>query len=88
MYINKYIIYIYIYLYIYIYINTLVSGNAGDEKNFHPGDRKVIYFYRFSRDIVFSSLVSFDFFLILVFVCLFVCCFLKLKMYMYILVNI
>ena len=24
--------------------NTLVSGNAGDEKNLHPGDRKTIFF--------------------------------------------
>ena len=24
--------------------NTLVSGNAGDEKNLHPGDRKFIFF--------------------------------------------
>ena len=24
--------------------NTLVSGNAGDGENFHPGDRKFILF--------------------------------------------
>ena len=24
--------------------NTLVSGNAGDEKNLHPGGRKFIFF--------------------------------------------
>ena len=24
--------------------NTLVSGNAGDKKNLHPGDRKLLFF--------------------------------------------
>lgn len=24
--------------------NTLVSGNAGDQKNLHPGDRKPLFF--------------------------------------------
>ena len=43
-----------------------------DEKNLHPGGRKFIgYFNRFSGDILFSSLVSFDFFIIVfVVVCL------------------
>ena len=49
---------------------TLVSGNAGEEKHFRPGRRKFIYFHRFSEGILFSSLVSFAF-LILVFFCLF-----------------
>ena len=59
---------------------TLVSGNAGDEKNLHPGGRRFIFFNRFSGDILFSSLVSL-FSFILVFLCLFICCFLKLKIY-------
>ena len=41
---------------------ALVSGNAGDVKNLPPGGRKFIFFYRFSGDILFSSLVSFVFF--------------------------
>ena len=41
--------------------NTLVSGNAGDEKNLHPGGRNVFFFNRCSGDILFSSLVSFAF---------------------------
>ena len=28
--------------------NTLVSGNAGDEKNLHPGGREFIYFDQFN----------------------------------------
>ena len=28
--------------------NTLVSGNAGDEKNLHPGGRKFIFFNQFN----------------------------------------
>ena len=59
---------------------ALVSGNAGDEKNLHPGVRRFIFFNRFSGDILFSSLVSL-FSFILVFFCLFICCFLKLKIY-------
>ena len=51
---------------------TLVSGNAGEEKNLHPGSHKFIFFNRFSGDFLFSALVSFDFFgfLIYLFVCL------------------
>ena len=49
----------------------LVSGNAGDEKNFHPGGRKFLFFGRFSGDILFSFLGSFAFFNPC-FVCLFV----------------
>ena len=60
--------------------NTLVSGNVGDIKNLHPSGRKFIFLNRFSGDILFSFLVFFVF-LIIVFVCLFVRCFLKLKMY-------
>ena len=41
--------------------NTLVSGNVVDEKNLHPGGRK-FFLNRFSRDILFSSLISFAFF--------------------------
>ena len=59
--------------------STLFSGNAGEEKNLHPGSRKFIFRNRFSWDILFSSLVSFAFFVFLFF-CLFVC-FLKLKTY-------
>ena len=40
--------------------NTLVSGNAGDEKNLHPD--QIYFFSQFSGDILFSSLVSFTFF--------------------------
>ena len=47
--------------------NILVSTIAGDEKNLHLGSRKFIFYNRFSGDIIFSSLVSFAFF-ILVFV--------------------
>ena len=42
--------------------NTLVSGNAGDKKNLHSGDRNFICFNQFSGDVIFSSLVSFAFF--------------------------
>ena len=28
--------------------NTLVSGNAGDEKNLHPGGRKNRFMYQFN----------------------------------------
>ena len=28
--------------------NTLVSGNADDEKNLHPGGRKFIFFNQFN----------------------------------------
>ena len=59
---------------------TLVSGNAGDKKNLHPGGHKFGFLSRFSGDIIFSSLVYFAF-LILVFLLLFVWCFLNLKMY-------
>ena len=41
--------------------NTLVSGNAGDEKNLHPGNRKFIFLNWFSGDILFSFLVPFAF---------------------------
>ena len=37
---------------------TLVSGNVGDEKNTHWGGQIFLFFYQFSRDIFFSSLVS------------------------------
>ena len=46
---------------------SLVSGNAGDKKNLHSSGRNfffclLFFFDRFSRDILFSSLVSFVFF--------------------------
>ena len=54
-----------------------------DEKNLHPGGRKFIgYFNRFSGDILFSSLVSFDFFyscFFVVVVAVVVCLFFQLK---------
>ena len=28
--------------------NTLISGNAGDEKNLHPGGRNFIFFNQFN----------------------------------------
>ena len=52
--------------------NTLVSGNAGDQRNAHPGDSKFISFNQFSGHILFSSLVSFAF-LCSCFLLLFVC---------------
>ena len=52
---------------------SLVSGNAGDKKNLHASGRNFFFFFdRFSRDILFSSLVSFVFFLFLFVCCLFV----------------
>ena len=44
---------------------SLVSGNAGDKKNLHSSGRNFFFFFffdRFSRDILFYSLVSFVFF--------------------------
>ena len=61
--------------------NTLVSGNAGDEKNLHPDGCK-LFFDQFSLDILFSSLVSFALFAFSLFFRLFVC-FLKLKIFRY-----
>ena len=55
--------------------NTLVSRNAGDEKNIHPVGHKFIFFNRFSTGILISSLVSFAFFDS----CFFFCCFFELK---------
>ena len=49
---------------------NIVSGNAGDEKNLHPGSHKFLYIYRISKNILFSSLVSFAFDVFLLF-CLF-----------------
>ena len=54
---------------------TLVSGNAGDEKNLHGS--KFIFLINFPG---IFSLVSFAFFVFLFLFCLFVC-FLKLKGY-------
>ena len=55
--------------------NTLVFGNAGDEKNLHPD--QIYFFSQFSGDILFSSLVSFTFFVFcfFFFACLLVFCF-------------
>ena len=58
--------------------NILVSGNAGDKKNLHPGGRN-FFLTRFSGYIIFSSLVSFAFFVFLFFCCCLFVCFLKLK---------
>ena len=59
---------------------NLISGNAGNKKNLHPGRHKFFFFNQFSRDILFPFLVSFVFFIFVLFF-LFACCFLKLKMY-------
>ena len=40
---------------------TLVSRNAGDKKNLHPGSHKFTCFNQFSGNIIFSSLVSLAF---------------------------
>ena len=56
----------------------LFSEMRVDEKNLHPGDRKFIFFNRFSGYIFFSSLVSFDFFCILFFLLL-VCLFFEIE---------
>ena len=53
--------------------NTLVFGNAGDEKNLHPD--QIYFFSQFSGDILFSSLVSFTFFVFCFFFFLLVCLF-------------
>ena len=42
-----------------------VSRNAGEEKKFHPSSRQFSFFNRFSKDIIFSSLISFAFLCIL-----------------------
>ena len=62
-------------------------GKCGDEKNFHPGGRKFIFFNQFSVSIFRRySLLFFSFFYcILVFLFFFFCfylfvCFLKLKL--------
>ena len=57
---------------------TLVSGNATDEKNIHPGSGKFIFLNQFSRDILFSSL-SFSIFVFLFFCFFFVCLFFEIK---------
>ena len=41
--------------------NAPVSGNASDEENLHSGGYKLIFIYLFTRDIIFSYLVSFTF---------------------------
>ena len=62
---------------------TLVSGNAVDEKKSSPEWMQTSFFKSIFLRFLFSSLVCFACFafLILVFFCLFVWCFLKLKMY-------
>ena len=60
---------------------TLVSGNAGDEKNLHPSGRKFISFNQFSRNSLFSSLVSFAFFAYFFVLLFLLVCFLKLEIY-------
>ena len=51
---------------------NLISGNAGNKKNLHPGRHKFFFFNQFSRDILFPFLVSFAFFYFcfVLFVCL------------------
>ena len=66
--------------------NTLVSGNAIDEKNLQPGCRKFIFLIDFLEIFsLFSSLFSFVFFVFLFFFVLFFCfvfvLFFKLKIY-------
>ena len=57
---------------------SFVSGNAGDEKNLHPGSRKFIFLSIFRR----YSLLFFNFFCFFYSCFLFVCLFfLKIKMY-------
>ena len=56
---------------------TLVSGNAGGEKKFHPGDSKFIFLVNFP-EIFFFFYRFFCFFVFFVFFSLFVC-FLKLN---------
>ena len=60
---------------------TLLSGNAGDKKNLHPGGRKFIFFLIDFPEIFFFLFQFLLLCLILVFVCLFVCYFLELNMY-------
>ena len=36
----------------------LVSGNVGEKRNLHSGDRKFVFFNGFSGDILFSLIVS------------------------------
>ena len=65
---------------------TLVSGNAGDEKNLHHSRPQIYFFNRFSGYILFSSLVSFAFFCILFF--FFACMFVFWNWKLYILIHI
>ena len=58
--------------------NTLVSGNAGDEKNLHPDGRN--FFQIFLPEISLFFICFFCFFWFLFFVVI-VSCFLNLKMY-------
>ena len=57
--------------------NTLLSGNAGDDKNLHPGllnwfsRRYSLLFFSFSCFFVFLLLLFFCLFVCLLFVCLF-----------------
>ena len=56
-----------------------VSGNAVYKKNLHPGGRKFNFFNQFSGDILFSSLVSFAFFVFLFCFVFFACLFFEIK---------
>ena len=57
--------------------NALVSGNAGDERNLHLGGRKFIFLSIFRRHYLFF----FSFFGFLYMLVFLVVCFLKLKIY-------
>ena len=58
--------------------NILVSGNAGDKKNLHPGGRKV-FFDSIFRIYYLFFFGFFCFFVFLFFCCCLFVCFLKLK---------
>ena len=68
---------------------TLVSGNAVDQKNLHPGGRKFIFFNRFSGNILsLFFFIFFCFFCILVFLLFLFCFVVFLKLKIYVLIHI
>ena len=68
---------------------TLVSGNAVDQKNLHPGGRKFIFFNRFSGNILsLFFFIFFCFFCILVFLLFLFCSVVFLKLKIYVLIHI
>ena len=69
---------------------TLVSGNASDKKNLHPGNHKIIFFLIDFPEI-FSflfSFYSFFWFFFCLFVCLFFCLYVIIYIYIYIYICI